>query len=114
MGTPSAHKSEKTDDLITNVNEDDMRERAAAFQDEDEDSMKPLVLGGTENYAELFENRKAPKDRRPVPSAQDILAQKINMKTVDDIIASSTKPDLGDKETFGLNRAREHGQSTSN
>lgn len=109
--TPSVEKSAKTDDLITNVNEDDMRERAEGFQDEDEDAIKPLVLGN-DTYAELFENRKAPKDRRPVPSVQDIVAQKANLKTVEDIIASSTKPDLGTKGGFGLSRAREQAQST--
>lgn len=64
--------AQKTDDLITNINEDDLRERALNFQDEDEDAMKPLVLG-TETYADLFENRKAPKDRRPMPSLKDIM-----------------------------------------
>lgn len=31
MATPMVEKSAKTDDLITNVNEDDMRERAEGF-----------------------------------------------------------------------------------
>jgi len=112
MATPTVEKSAKTDDLITNVNEEDMRERAEGFQDEDEDALKPLVLGGNDTYAELFENRKAPKDRRQLPSMQDIVAQKANLKTVEDIIASSTKPDLGTKGGFGLARAREQAQST--
>lgn len=59
MATPTVEKSAKTDDLITNVNEEDMRERAEGFQDEgfqdeDEDALKPLVLGGYDTYAELF------------------------------------------------------------
>ena len=93
--------AQKTDDLITNINEDDLRERALNFQDEDEDAMKPLVLG-TETYADLFENRKAPKDRRPMPSLKDIMQQKANLRSVEDIIASNSKPDLGTKGSFGL------------
>lgn len=51
--------------MITHVNEEDMKERANAFMDEDE-VVEPLVLG--ETYKELFENRKPPKERKPIPS----------------------------------------------
>lgn len=76
---------QKTDDLITNVNEDDLKERANNFpDDDDEGEMQPLVLG-TDTYKELFENRKGPKDRKPLPSIQSIIQQKNNLKTPQDV-----------------------------
>lgn len=65
-----AKKEDKSHDLITNINEDDLKERATAFQDDDE--VQPLVLG--ETYSELFtQNRMNPKDRKPMPSLTNMI-----------------------------------------
>ena len=46
-----------------------MKERANNFADDDE--VQPLILG--ETYAELFENRKPAKERKPIPSLSQIM-----------------------------------------
>ena len=56
---------EKNHDLITNINEEDLKERAAtAFMDDDE-TVTPIVIG--DSYSELFQAKKG-KDRKPIPS----------------------------------------------
>lgn len=54
------------------MNEEDLKERANNFPEEDE--MQPLVL--SETYTELFENRKPAKERRPMPSISSMVMQR--------------------------------------
>jgi hypothetical protein len=64
----SANKAapeEKNHDLITNVNEEDLKERAATAFFDDDESVQPIVIGDT--YSELFQAKKG-KDRKPIPS----------------------------------------------
>ena len=56
---------EKNHDLITNVNEEDLKERAATAFFDDDESVQPIVIGDT--YSELFQAKKG-KDRKPIPS----------------------------------------------
>ncbi len=77
-------------DLITNVNEDDLKDRAQAFAD-DEDDMKPLVIGDT--YTELFDHRKAPKDRKPIPTMSQVLQVKSNFGSQQEITQPPQVPE---------------------
>ena len=60
-----AAPEEKNHDLITNVNEEDLKERAATAFFDDDESVQPIVIGDT--YSELFQAKKG-KDRKPIPS----------------------------------------------
>ena len=60
-----AASEEKNHDLITNVNEEDLKERAATAFFDDDENVQPIVIGDT--YSELFLAKKG-KDRKPIPS----------------------------------------------
>ena len=61
---------EKNHDLITNVNEEDLKERAATAFFDDDESVQPIVIGDT--YSELFQAKKG-KDRKPIPSLTQMI-----------------------------------------
>ena len=67
VGAPAnkGASEEKNHDLITNVNEEDLKERAATAFFDDDESVQPIVIGDT--YSELFQAKKG-KDRKPIPS----------------------------------------------